>query len=71
VTGSRVSVVIADDQRLVAEALEAILSTDGRITGSTAEQDVSRARSAGAAGYATKDHNVGDLVPTILDAATR
>ena len=27
---SRVSVVIADDQRLFAEALEAILSTDGR-----------------------------------------
>jgi len=27
----RVSVVIADDQRLFAEALEAILSTDGRI----------------------------------------
>jgi two-component system nitrate/nitrite response regulator NarL len=28
----RVSVVIADDQRLFAEALEAILSTDGRIS---------------------------------------
>jgi|SRR4051812_16115373 DNA-binding NarL/FixJ family response regulator len=28
----RVRVVIADDQRLFAEALEAILSTDGRIT---------------------------------------
>jgi len=28
---SRVSVLIADDQRLFAEALEAILSTDGRI----------------------------------------
>src|SRR5437588_12922056 len=28
----RVSVLIADDQRLFAEALEAILSTDGRIT---------------------------------------
>jgi DNA-binding NarL/FixJ family response regulator len=28
----RVNVVIADDQRLFAEALEAILSTDGRIT---------------------------------------
>ena len=28
---NRVSVVIADDQRLFAEALEAILSTDGRI----------------------------------------
>jgi DNA-binding NarL/FixJ family response regulator len=30
-TVGRVSVVIADDQRLFAEALEAILSTDGRI----------------------------------------
>jgi DNA-binding NarL/FixJ family response regulator len=29
---ARVSVVIADDQRLFAEALEAILSTDGRIS---------------------------------------
>jgi len=29
---SRVRVVIADDQRLFAEALEAILSTDGRIS---------------------------------------
>jgi DNA-binding NarL/FixJ family response regulator len=29
---NRVSVVIADDQRLFAEALEAILSTDGRIS---------------------------------------
>ena len=28
---NRVTVVIADDQRLFAEALEAILSTDGRI----------------------------------------
>jgi DNA-binding NarL/FixJ family response regulator len=28
----KISVVIADDQRLFAEALEAILSTDGRIT---------------------------------------
>ncbi len=32
VNGNRVSVVIADDQRLFAEALEAILSTDGRIS---------------------------------------
>jgi DNA-binding NarL/FixJ family response regulator len=30
--GSKVTVVIADDQRLFAEALEAILSTDGRIS---------------------------------------
>jgi DNA-binding NarL/FixJ family response regulator len=119
----RVKVVIADDQRLFAEALEAILSTDGRIavvgraadgreaidlarehrpnvvlmdiampvmdgidatrtirdelpetsvivlTGSEAPQDVSRARSAGAAGYVTKDQIAGDLVRAILDAA--
>src|SRR4051812_23025418 len=110
----RVRVVIADDQRLFAEALEAILSTDGRIavvgraadgreavalarehrpnvvlmdiampvmdgidatrtirdelpetsvivlTGSEAAQDVSRARSAGASGYVTKDQIAGD-----------
>jgi DNA-binding NarL/FixJ family response regulator len=31
VTAERVRVLIADDQRLFAEALEAILSTDGRI----------------------------------------
>jgi two-component system, NarL family, response regulator NreC len=119
----RVSVVIVDDQRLFAEALEAILSTDGRITvvgraedgrgaielarehtpdvvlmdiampvmdgieatrairdelpetrvivltGSAANQDVSRARSAGATGYVTKDQIAGDLVRAILDAA--
>lgn len=120
---NRVRVVIADDQRLFAEALEAILSTDARIhvvgravngqgaielarehrpdvvlmdiampvldgiaateairaelpetrvivlTGSAATNDVSRARSAGAAGYVTKDQIAGDLVHAILDAA--
>ena len=119
----KVRVLIADDQRLFAEALEAILSIDGRITvvgraengrralelavehepdvvlmdiaipvmdgiaateairdgvpgtrvivltGSTATDDVSRARSAGAAGYVTKDQIAGDLVRAILDAA--
>ena len=116
--------LIADDQRLFAEALEAILSSDARIevvaraadgqaalelarehrpevvlmdiampvmdgidataairgelpktsvivlTGSAAAQDVSRARSAGAAGYVTKDQIAGDLVRAILDVAT-
>src|SRR3954451_15805229 len=120
---ARVRVVIADDQRLFAEALEAILSTDGRIcvvgraengqgalgmacvyqtdiglmdipirfmdgiaatraireevpgtrvivlTGSAANIDVSRARSAGAAAYVTKDQIAGDLVRAILEAA--
>jgi DNA-binding NarL/FixJ family response regulator len=119
----RVRVVIADDQRLFAEALEAILSTDGRITvvgraengrnalelarehepdivlmdiampvmdgieatraiceevpgtrvvvltGSAATVDVSRARTAGAAAYVTKDQIAGDLVRAILEAA--
>ena len=119
-----VRVVIADDQRLFAEALEAILSTDARIrvvgratdgrsavdlvrdeqpdvvlmdiampvmdgieaakairaetpdtrvivlTGSDAPRDVSRARSAGVAGYVTKDQIAGDLVRAILDAAS-
>jgi DNA-binding NarL/FixJ family response regulator len=120
---ARVRVVIADDQRLFAEALEAILSTDGRIcvvgraengqgalemarehqpdivlmdiampvmdgiaatraireevpgtrvivlTGSAANIDVSRARSAGATAYVTKDQIAGDLVRAILEAA--
>jgi DNA-binding NarL/FixJ family response regulator len=120
----RVRVIIVDDQRLFAEALEALLSTDRRIavvgradngrgglelarehepdvvlmdiampvmdgieatrairdevpatrvivlTGSAATSDVSRARSAGAAGYVTKDQIAGDLVRAILDAAT-
>jgi DNA-binding NarL/FixJ family response regulator len=119
----RVRVMIADDQRLFAEALEAILSTDGRIdvvgraldgrravdlavehapdvvlmdiampvmdgidatrairaalpdtrvivlTGSAAAQDIDRARTAGAAGYVTKDQIAGDLVRAILEAA--
>jgi len=119
----RIRVIIADDQRLFAEALEAILSTDGRITvvaraengqgalelarehepdvvlmdiampvmdgieatrairdevpgtrvivltGSAASHDISRARSAGAAAYVTKDQIAGDLVRAILDAA--
>jgi DNA-binding NarL/FixJ family response regulator len=121
----RVTVVIADDQRLFGEALEAILTTDGRfsvlgraldgrgavelakefspdvvlmdismpvmdgidatraiaeecpstrvimLTGSDATQDVARARSAGAAGYVTKDQIAGDLVRAILDTASR
>ncbi len=121
----RVRVLIADDQRLFAEALDAILSTDGRIaivgraadgreavslareqepdvvlmdiampvmdgidatreiheqvpgtrvvvlTGSDATQDVSRARSAGAVGYVTKDQIAVELVRAILDAAGR
>jgi DNA-binding NarL/FixJ family response regulator len=123
--GPRVTIVIADDQRLFAEALEAILSTDGRfavlgraqdgrgavelakehspdvvlmdismpvmdgidatraiaeecpatrvimLTGSDATQDVARARTAGAAGYVTKDQIAGDLVRAILDTAGR
>ncbi|HKU59521.1 MAG TPA: response regulator transcription factor [Gaiellaceae bacterium] len=122
--GDRVSVLIADDQRLFAEALEAILSTDARIlvvgrafdgkdavdlakkskpdvvlmdiampvldgieatkeirrdlpdtrvivlTGSASNQDVSRARTAGAHGYVTKDQIAGDLLKAILDAAS-
>lgn len=118
-----VSVLIADDQLLFAEALEAILSSDARIavvgragdgrmavelarahrpdvvlmdiamplldgidatreikaqlpathvivlTGSAASQDVSRARSAGATGYVTKDQIADDLVRAILEAA--
>jgi two-component system, NarL family, nitrate/nitrite response regulator NarL len=122
VGSKRVSVVIADDQRLFAEALDAILSGDRRIavvgrasngqeavdlarslepdvvlmdiampvmdgleatreigrerpetrvivlTGSDSRQDVSRARTAGAAGYVTKDQIAGELVHAILRA---
>ena len=39
------------------------------VTGSAASADISRARSAGAAGYVTKDQIAGDLVRAILDAA--
>jgi DNA-binding NarL/FixJ family response regulator len=120
-----VTVLIADDQRLFAEALEAILSSDERIeivgraangaeavelvarhrpdvvlmdlsmpvldgieatraivaggngtavlvlTGSSSASDVDRARSAGAAGYVTKDQIADDLVRAILDVAHR
>jgi DNA-binding NarL/FixJ family response regulator len=119
----RVRVIIADDEHLFREVLEAMLSTDGRIsvvaraedgrgaldlarehepdvvlmdiampvmdgieatrairdsvpatqvvvvTGSAATDDVSRARSAGAAGYVTKDRIAGELVRAILHAA--
>jgi DNA-binding NarL/FixJ family response regulator len=39
------------------------------VTGSAASADISRARSAGAAGYVTKDQIADDLVRAILDAA--
>ena len=39
------------------------------VTGSAATDDVSRARSAGASGYVTKDQIAGDLIRAILDAA--
>jgi DNA-binding NarL/FixJ family response regulator len=114
-------VLIADDHRLFAEALEAILSGDSRIdvvgrarngkeavamavelepdvvlmdismplmdgveatreirrlrpgacvlmlTGSDSPADVDRARSAGAAGYVTKDQISSQLIASILD----
>jgi len=40
------------------------------VTGSAATDDVSRARSAGASAYVTKDQIARDLVRAILDAAT-
>jgi DNA-binding NarL/FixJ family response regulator len=118
-----VRVLIADDHRLFAEALRAILTTDPRIdvvglaasgeeavrqaaelapdvvlmdismpglngveatrqilaerpgvqvlmvTGSDARQDVDAARTAGAAGYVTKDHIAAELIGAILDVA--
>jgi DNA-binding NarL/FixJ family response regulator len=116
-----VRVLIADDHRLFAEALRAILATDRRfdvvglaasgdeavakskelrpdvvlmdismpglngfeatreirasqadvqvlmVTGSDARQDVDAARSAGAAGYVTKDKIAAELIGAILD----
>jgi DNA-binding NarL/FixJ family response regulator len=118
-----VKVLIADDHRLFAEALRAVLSSDERIevvglaesgedavrkatevepdvvlmdismpgidgvqatrmirealpgarvvivTGSDARQDVDAARSAGAAGYVTKDRIAAELIGAILDEA--
>ena len=115
--------MIVDDQRLFAEALRAILTTDRRIdvvgiaasgeeafqlaneldpdivlmdismpgvngfeatrriiaehpgvqvlmvTGSDARQDVDAARTAGAAGYVTKDRIAAELIGTIFDVA--
>jgi DNA-binding NarL/FixJ family response regulator len=39
------------------------------VTGSAASQDVDAARSAGAAGYVTKDRIAAELVDAILDVA--
>jgi DNA-binding NarL/FixJ family response regulator len=118
-----VRVLIADDHRLFAEALRAILSADERIevvglaasgqdavnqagdlepdvvlmdismpgldgveatrrivgtrpqarvlmlTGSDAQEDMDAARTAGAAGYMTKDRIAAELVVAILDVA--
>ena len=117
-------VLIADDHRLFAEALQAILSSDQRIdviglaasgseavqkskelepdvvlmdismpgldgvaatrvirdeqpnvnvvmvTGSDARQDVAAARTAGAAGYVTKDRIAAELIGAILELET-
>ena len=121
----RIRVLIADDHKLFAEALEAILATDDRIavaghardgaeavrlaaeldpdvvlmdinmpvidgieatqairkqragvcvlmlTGSNSRIDVDRARSAGAAGYVTKDRIAAELIDAIVELATR
>ena len=121
----QIRVLIADDHRLFAEALEAILSGDSRIdvvgrarngkeavamavelepdvvlmdismplmdgveatreirsklehacvlmlTGSNSPADVDRSRTAGAAGYVTKDRIASELVDAIIDAASR
>jgi DNA-binding NarL/FixJ family response regulator len=39
------------------------------LSGSDATQDISRAKSVGAAGYVTKDQIAGDLLQAILDTA--
>jgi two-component system nitrate/nitrite response regulator NarL len=122
---AEIRVLIADDHRLFAEALEAILATDDRIgvagyarngaeavelfdqldpdvvlmdismpvmdgvdatrairerrpeacvlmlTGSNSRHDVARSRSAGAAGYVTKDRIAAELIDAIVEAAER
>jgi DNA-binding NarL/FixJ family response regulator len=119
------TVLIADDHRMFAEALEAILASDERIqvaghagdgaeavrlalqvrpdvilmdiampvmdglqatkqirqhwptacvlmlTGSNSRTDVDRARSAGAAGYVTKERIAAELIDAIVEIATR
>jgi len=94
-----VRVLVADDHRLFAEALQAILDADDRLevvgvakdgaeaveqiaaladppailmlTGSSATQDVDRARRLGASGYVTKDTIAATLVESILRAVRR
>jgi DNA-binding NarL/FixJ family response regulator len=120
-----IRVLIADDHRLFAQALEAILNDDGRIaivgqardgneavalaeqlepdvilmdiampgmdgfqatrvikqarpgarilmlTGSDSRSDVDRARTAGAAGYVTKDRIAAELIDAIVEVVTR
>ena len=120
-----IRVLIADDHRLFAEALEAILGSEARIavvghagdgreavrltkelkpdvvlmdismpvmdgidaakriraedggarvlmlTGSNSRADVDRARSAGAAGYVTKDRIAAELIDAIVEIAAR
>ncbi len=41
------------------------------LTGSSARDDVARARKAGAAGYVTKDRIAAELVEAILEVAER
>jgi len=120
-----IRVLIADDHRLFAQALEAILTGDGRIeivgqardgheavqlaeqlepdvilmdiampgmdgfqatrvikqtrprscilmlTGSDSRSDVDRARTAGAAGYVTKDRIAAELIDAIVEVVSR
>ena len=121
--GGNIRVLLADDHRLFAEALEAILAADERIevvgtardgneavelertlapdvvlmdismpgmdgidaarairtrrhdacilmlTGSNSRADVDRSRSAGAAGYVTKDRIAAELIDAIVEVA--
>ena len=41
------------------------------LTGSNARIDVDKARSAGAAGYVTKDRIAGELIDAIVEAVER
>jgi DNA-binding NarL/FixJ family response regulator len=65
VGSQRVSVLIADDQRLFAEALEAILSTDGRI------EVVARAANGRAAVELAREHRpqvvLMDIAMPVMD----
>ena len=72
---NKIRVLIADDHRLFAETLEALLATEDRVevVGSARDgkEAVRLARKAGAAGYVTKDRIAAELIEAIVEVANR